>query len=322
MTFLIIVFVTTLLVTGGTYLVTNRTLDNRDAARVRSRLAGKSSVNDKEVDAQQLFAAEQEAKPIHRWVLEKLNVDQALQTLIEQAGVSWASGQVLLACLGCVLVAFNGWWYFGPPELKRIAFLVAPPAFYLPIAFLKRKRKKRIYAFEAQFPDALQFIARAMRAGHAFSVSLEMLHKEFAQPLSGEFRRAFEEQNLGLPVENALGKLATRMPLLDVRFFVAAVVLQKRTGGNLAEILENLAVIIRERFKLRGQIRTISAQGRMSSLVLTGIPVVVGCMLYFVNRKHMMFFVEDEMGNWMAGLAVVFVLAGYLIMQRIVNIEV
>ncbi len=270
----------------------------------------------------QLFAAEQESKPLHRVVLEKLNVDQAMQTLIEQAGVGWASGQVLLACFGVVLVVFNCWWYLGPPELKRLAFAIAPPTFYLPSAFLKRKRTKRIYAFEAQFPDALQFIARAMRAGHAFSVSLEMLHKEFAEPLASEFRQAFEEQNLGLPIETALGKLTTRMPLLDVQFFVAAVVLQKRTGGNLAEILENLAVIIRERFKLRGQIRTISAQGRMSSLVLTAIPVVVGCMLYFVNRPHMMFFIEEEMGNWMAGLAAAFVTAGYLIMQRIVNIEV
>jgi len=319
---LIAVFVTTLVVTAGTYLLTNRTLDNRDSAKVRDRLAGKAPEPDKKADAMQLFAAEQESKPLHRVVLERLNVDQAMQTLIEQAGVGWASGQVLLACFGVVLVVFNCWWYLGPPELKRLAFAIAPPTFYLPIAFLKRKRTKRIYAFEAQFPDALQFIARAMRAGHAFSVSLEMLHKEFAEPLSSEFRQAFEEQNLGLPIETALGKLTTRMPLLDVQFFVAAVVLQKRTGGNLAEILENLAVIIRERFKLRGQIRTISAQGRMSSLVLTAIPVVVGCMLYFVNRPHMMFFIEEEMGNWMAGLAAAFVTAGYLIMQRIVNIEV
>src|SRR5690606_36966438 len=108
----------------------------------------------------------------------------------------------------------------------------------LPLVYLRRARQKRIAAFEAQFPDALLFVARAMRAGHAFSVSLDMLQKEFDKPLASEFRIVFEEQNLGLPIDVALEKLAKRMPMLDVRFFVAAVILQKRTGGNLGEILE------------------------------------------------------------------------------------
>jgi tight adherence protein B len=161
-----------------------------------------------------------------------------------------------------------------------------------------------------------------MRAGHAISVSLDMLQKEFDRPLTSEFHIVFEEQNLGLPIDVALEKLAKRMPMLDVRFFVAAVILQKRTGGNLGEILEKLAGLIRERFKLRGQIRTISAHGRMSSAVLTGIPIVVAIMMWFVNRAHMMFFVEEEMGQWMAGLAVLFVCVGFLIMRQIVKIEV
>jgi tight adherence protein B len=149
-----------------------------------------------------------------------------------------------------------------------------------------------------------------------------MLHKEFAEPLAGEFRRAFEEQNLGLPIDTALEKLARRMPMLDVQFFVAAVILQKRTGGNLAEILDKLSTLIRERFKLRGQIRSISAHGRLSSAVLTAIPIVVGIMMYFVNPEHMQFFVEEEVGRLMAGLAVGFVILGYFVMRQIVKIEV
>jgi tight adherence protein B len=227
----------------------------------------------------------------------------------------------VLASLGIGLLAFNVVWYMLLP-FREAAFLLAPAAALLPVLYLRWKRKRRIYAFEAQFPDSLQFIARAMRAGHAFSVSLEMLHKEFADPLGSEFRRAFEEQNLGLPIDVALEKLAKRVPLMDTQFFVAAVVLQKRTGGNLAEILDNLSKLIRERFKLRGEIRTISAQGRMSSSVLTAIPAVVACMLYFVNRPHMMFFVEHEWGRLMAGLAVAFVVLGFLIMRQIVKIEV
>ena len=123
------------------------------------------------------------------------------------------------------------------------------------------------------FPDSLEFVSRSMRAGHAFSVSLEMIHREFQEPLAGEFRRTFEEHNLGLPLEVALQKLAKRVPSLDVHFFVSAVLLQKRTGGNLAEILDKLAYVIRERFKLRGRIRAISAHGSMTGTALSLIPV-------------------------------------------------
>ncbi len=127
-----------------------------------------------------------------------------------------------------------------------------------------RKRTARLRRFEELFPDSLEFVSRSMRAGHAFSVSLEMIHREFQEPLSGEFRRTFEEHNLGLPLDVALQKLAKRVPSLDVHFFVSAVLLQKRTGGNLAEILDKLAYVIRERFKLRGRIRAVSAHGRMT----------------------------------------------------------
>ena len=191
-----------------------------------------------------------------------------------------------------------------------------------PFLYIRRVRTKRIGAFEAQFPDSLLFISRAMRSGHAFSVSLDMVRQEFDEPLGGEFRRTFEEQNLGLPMQTALEKLGARMPLLDVRFFIAAVLLQKRTGGNLAEILDKLAGLIRDRFKLRGQIRTISAQGRLSSMVLTAIPGVVGVLMWFVHREHMQFFIENEMGQWMAGLALGLQTLGYLIMRQIVKIEV
>jgi tight adherence protein B len=201
---------------------------------------------------------------------------------------------------------------------------VAPAALFglLPLLILWRQRKKRLSRFEGQFPDALEFVSRSMRAGHAFSVSLEMLHQEFPDPLGGEFKRTFDEQNLGLPIDVALEKLGRRVPMIDVQFFVSAVLLQKRTGGNLAEILDKLAGLIRERFKLRGQIRTISAQGRMSGAVLTAIPMVVGAIMFYVNPEHMRFFSEDPAGTWMAGLALGFQVLGFLVIRKIVNIEV
>jgi tight adherence protein B len=321
-TLLLIIFVVTMAFSGAAYLVATRKLEERDSAKVRDRLVGKAPAAPTSAQGAPLFLPDSERhKGLLARLLAALNADRGLQELIEQAGLPWAPGQVVLASLGSGLLAFNVIWYMFLP-FREAAFVLAPAAALLPVVYLRWKRKRRIYAFEAQFPDSLQFIARAMRAGHAFSVSLEMLHKEFPDPLGGEFRRAFEEQNLGLPIDVALEKLANRLPLMDTQFFVAAVVLQKRTGGNLAEILDNLSKLIRERFKLRGEIRTISAQGRMSSMVLTAIPVVVACMLYFVNRPHMMFFVENEWGRLMAMIALAFVAVGFLIMSRIVKIEV
>ncbi len=315
----ILLFVVTMAVSTGVYLFVYRTLDSRDAAKVRSRFDAQAAPS--APTATPLFLPEGLKKDVLSRLLRKLSLDRHLQELVEQAGVPWAPGQIVLTGLLAGLVTFNVIWYLVP-SLKVLAFVAAPAAAIFPYSVLKRMKSRRIFAFEGQFPDALQFIARAMRAGHAFSVSLEMLHQEFAEPLGGEFRRTFEEQNLGLPIEITLEKLASRVPLMDVQFFVAAVILQKRTGGNLAEILEKLAVLIRERFKLRGQIRTISAHGRLSSLVLTAIPTVVAVMMYFVNRDHMHFFVDEYAGQWMAGLALAFQGLGYFIMRQIVKIEV
>ncbi len=257
---------------------------------------------------------------LHR-ILEKFNIDRQLRSLIEQAGLSWVPGQVCVGALLGALAAFNAVWYMTQLGLIPAA-AAAGVTGVAPFLYIRRVRTKRIEAFEAQFPDSLQFIARAMRSGHAFSVSLDMVHQEFADPLAAEFRRTFEEQNLGLAMQTALERLGARMPLIDVQFFIAAVLLQKRTGGNLAEILDKLAGLIRERFKLRGQIRTISAHGKLSSMVLTAIPGAVGVLMWFVHREHMQFFIDNEMGQWMAGLAVGLQALGYLIMRQIVKIEV
>ena len=192
----------------------------------------------------------------------------------------------------------------------------------LPLAHVFRARRKRLRAFEEQFPDSLEFIARSMRAGHAFSVSLEMIYREFQEPLAGEFRRTFEEHNLGLPLETELLKLSKRVPSMDVHFFVSAVLLQRRTGGNLAEILDKLATLIRERFKLRGKIRAISAHWRMTGTALTLIPLGVAVMMFCVNPDYVRFFFTDPTGQIMAVGAVVLQLIGYAIIRKIVTIEV
>jgi tight adherence protein B len=224
--------------------------------------------------------------------------------------------------MGCFLAGYAAGWFFLPESLKLYSFLTAIIGGFIPTFRLQRKRAARLKAFEDVFPDTLEFIARSMRAGHAFSVSLEMIHREFPEPLSGEFRRTFEEHNLGLPLETALQSLARRIPLLDVHFFVSAVLLQKRTGGNLAEILDKLAFVIRERFKLRGRIKAIAAHGKMTGIALSSIPAAVAVLTFFVNPADIHFFIQDETGNYLAGGAIGLQLIGYLIIRKIVSIEV
>jgi tight adherence protein B len=192
----------------------------------------------------------------------------------------------------------------------------------IPAFYVWTKRRARLKKFEELFPDTLEFVARSMRAGHAFSVSLEMIHREFQEPVASEFRRTFEEHNLGLPIEIALQKLANRVPSLDVHFFVSAVLLQKRTGGNLAEILDKLAYVIRERFKLRGRIRAVSAHGKMTATALSAIPAVVAVLMFYTNPDYVKFFFTDDVGQIMMASAIGLQLIGYGVMKKIVNIEV
>lgn len=260
-----------------------------------------------------------------RWVLRLLHrfqLQDRLKALLEQAGLKWNAARLIHGCLALTLVTLAAGVLLLPPAYQVFAI---PPALFmgsLPLLYVMRVRGKRLHKFEGQFPESLEFVARSMRAGHAFSVSLEMLHKEFEEPLSGEFRRTFEEHNLGLPLDNALQKLSQRVPSLDVHFFVSAVLLQKRTGGNLAEILDKLAYVIRERFKLRGKIRAISAHGRMTGLALSSIPAAVAAIMLVVNPDYVTFFVTDEVGNYMAIGAVGLQMIGYGVIKKIVNIEV
>ena len=254
-------------------------------------------------------------------LLARLELRGRLQSLLEQAGLKWHVGRLIHACLGCFLVVFAAVWY-GVPALRGLAPLVAAAMGALPLAYVWRRRGRRLRKFEEQFPESLEFVSRSMRAGHAFSVSLDMLHQEFQEPLAGEFRRTFDEHNLGLPLEIALQKLAVRVPLMDMQFFVSAVLLQKRTGGNLAELLDKLAYVIRERFKLRGRLRAVSAHGRMTTMALSMIPLVVAGLMFFANREYVTFFLTDETGRLMLGAAVGLQVVGYLVMRKIVSIEV
>lgn len=247
------------------------------------------------------------------------NLNQRLRDYIEQAGMDWDPARTLYMSSILGVGGFNLFWYIIPRG-QMISPVGAIVGAAIPFFILWRKRTKRMYAFEEQFPDALEFVARAMRTGHAFSVSLEMLYKDFGPPLSDEFKRTFDEQNLGLPLEVALERLGTRVPLLDVRFFVSAVMLQKRTGGNLASLLDNLSYLMKERFKLRGKIRAISAHGRISGLVLSMIPICVGIMMFLTNDEYVLFFFDDPDGKIMMAVTIILQLLGFISIRKLTDL--
>ena len=187
---------------------------------------------------------------------------------------------------------------------------------------VRAKRKKRLNTLEEQFPESLDFLARSMRAGHAFSISLEMLGEEMDDPLGQEFRALFNEQNLGAPIDIALRNFALRVPLLDVRFFTSSVLLQKQTGGNLSEILSRLAYIIRERFRLKGQVRACSAHGRITATILTLMPIATMLGLLLVAPGYLQGMANDSDGKYMIGGTIVAQLLGNFFIKKIINIKV
>lgn len=321
----ILVFLFVIIGTVSLYLAFGKPAGSGDVQRVKDRLLGKTKsekASGTTGDTPALMKTDEQFSGIAGKIFSNLRVADRVETMLEKAGMRWTPARLMQTALAC---AGGGWavvWYMLPPPFDSFAWIAGLVGFSAPFLWIARKGAGRMKKFEEQFPDSLEFVARSMRAGHAFSVSLEMIHREFSEPLAGEFRRTFDEQNLGLPLENALQNFAKRVPLLEVHFFVSAVLLQKRTGGNLAELLDKLAVLIRERFKLRGKIKAISAHGRITASTLSIIPIGVAFLMFWTNREYVEFFIKDPAGNQMAGVAIFFQVVGYLIMKKIVTIEI
>jgi tight adherence protein B len=215
-----------------------------------------------------------------------------------------------------------GWWLNLFVFWPLSSLLCGAALGALPYAYARFKRQRRMAAFEEQFPEALDFLARSMRAGHAFSVSLEMLGAESPEPLGQEFRTLFNEQNLGAPMEVAFENMLRRFPLVDVRFFASSVMLQKQTGGNLSEILLRLAYVIRERVRLKGQVRAISAHGRLTAGILTAMPIVMMVALFFVAPGYLQGMARDPDGKYMILAAIAAQFLGYYFIRRIIRIKI
>jgi tight adherence protein B len=254
--------------------------------------------------------------------LRAADVREKMHLWLQGADLGWTPGKfagltVALAVFGLV---FGLLMQRALPSLPILLPVLA--AAWIPYGRVGRARARRARLIEEQFPDALDFLSRAMRAGHAFSVSLEMLAEETPQPLGGEFQKLFQQQNLGAPLETALQGLADRCGLLDVQFFVSAVLMQKETGGNLTEILSRLSATIRERLRLKGHVRAASAHGRVTGMVLTAMPLLLTIGLMVINPGYLTGMVNDPHGRYLIGGAIGGLFLGYVSIRSITNIRV
>jgi len=243
-----------------------------------------------------------------------------LSRLIAQSGLQWRAGRfVLLTVASALTSGALGYLFTG------FLALALPPAILgaaIPWLYARRRKAKRVAAFEEVFPDAIDLLGRAIRAGHAFSTALKMVADEMGNPLGPEFRRVFEEQKFGLPLDESLTRLAERIDLADVRIFNTGVLIPREVGGNLAEILDNLARTIRERFTVQRQVRVYTAQGRFTGYLLAVLPIVMGFLIYLLNREYMSILWVDSIGRALIVTALLLQIVGFFVIRRIVDIEV
>lgn len=318
MTPVLVTFLVVFAVVAGLAWVLVLRPEQTEAAQLRRRLKAAPKV---ERAARVAVVREQEKlsaiAPLHS-LLEAAG-GGGLKSLIDRSDLKITPGTFVLAtaCLffgaWFVVATLSRFWWLG----LAVGFLFA----FVPYMFLRYKVNAKIAKFEEQFPEAIDLIARSLRAGHAFTTGIAMVAEEAPQPVAGEFRLLYDRQNFGMPVPEALRLFAERIPLLDARFFATAVLTQREAGGNLAEILDNLASVIRERFKVKRQVRVLTAHGRITGWVLSGMPPALALAFMVTSPEHMKVLVEDPMGVKMILGALVLQVIGTLVIRRLVNVS-
>ncbi len=315
LTFLVIVvvFAATLLLSRGkgTQEVIARRLEAIEKAQKRGTVTA-----DMELLRDELLS---DVPWMHRLLLGWAGAHR-LRVFLTQAGLKTKPAKLILLtvmlALGTLvlILLFHGG--------TVLALVLGIGAGFVPTAVVAMMRSRRLRLFEAHFPEAIDLLGRALRAGHAFTTGMEMIGKELPEPVAGEFRAVFEEQNFGLPLRDAMLNLTERVPLIDVRFFVTALLIQKETGGNLAEILDNLSKVVRERFRIQGEVRIRTAQGRLTAIILMALPPMMIILMRVVNPGYINLLFTDPWGPWFLGVAAVLQVVGSIVLWKIVQIEV
>lgn len=269
-----------------------------------------------DVRKQELFSA----LPMLNRVLLKLEIAPRLRQLLYQANLRWTAGTLILMSLAAFFIpAYIVNWRTGSMLFSMLAGILLGS---VPFLFVVFKRKLRFDKFEQQLPEALDLMVNAMRAGHSLNSALDVAATEMMDPLGGEFRICFDEQNYGLELKTAMNNLVTRIPLQDLKMVVTAILIQKESGGNLAEVLDKVSYVIRERFRLKRQVRVHTAQGRLTGWILTFLPVVLGLALYMINPKGLSLLWQRQLGIDLLYFAGISNVIGGLIIHKIVNMEV
>jgi tight adherence protein B len=322
----ILIFIAVLiLIELGYFALGSLRFPERKEVRKRLKVLSAQSDNRENVD---ILKKEQlsDILWLHR-ILKKFSSISKTADLIEQSGSQRTPGFFILISLSLGAAGFLLGSKFQSSYYPLIpSYFINVPAIFvlaiIPFAYLRYKRSKRLHKFEEQLPEALDLIARSLKAGHAFSSGLRLVSEEMEDPVRNEFGKTLNEINFGVAAQDALINMANRIPLDDLKFFVISVILQRETGGNLADILESLARLIRERFKLHGRVRVLSAQARFSSYVLAAIPFVVALILYLMSPQFYDPFFENPMGRYILGFGVVWMIIGFIFMKKLVTIRV
>ena len=293
--------------------------ENREQAELRSRLRGVRVAQATAVgrlEKRELKLSD--VKLLETLLTRSAAVSDPLNRLVMQSGMNISVGTLVLTSLLLPFITFLivQWW----SRSTLFALAIAPLAGFLPYLYVRRQRTKRFDKFEEQFPEAIELLARSLRAGHAFPTGMLMVAEEMSDPIGAEFKLLYDRQNFGMPLPEALRALADRVPLLDARFFVTAVLTQRETGGNLSEVLDNLATVIRDRFKVKRQVRVVTAHGRITGWILAGLPPSLAGVLCLVSPEHMKLLVTDSLGQQMLAVALVLQVAGTLVIRKLVNV--
>ena len=316
----VLVFIAVVLLLESLYLIW-KTYKGADAAAVQRRLSILSATRDTMPQAQVLKQKTLSDVPAIERFLHTVPNARYLKRMIHQAGLNWTVSRLLLTCAAAGVVSWMAFISFAQMSLLW-GGLGGIAVAALPLGYVHHMRSTRLSKIEMQLPDALDLMTRALRSGHAFSSSLQMLGEEMSEPIAGEFRIVHDEVNFGVSLQQALINLSERVPITDLRYFVVSVLIQRESGGNLTEVLANLSRLIRERLKLIGKIRVLSSEGRLSAWVLGVMPFALGAVMNLVNPAFMSPLWTDPIGIAILKYLFVMMTLGILVLIKIVKIRV
>jgi tight adherence protein B len=316
-----LVFLFALFLVLGAYLLATHGTDAK-RARLRERLAEALMHSGHSKDIEVVLARNELMSEIP-WInrsLIRLRAALQLKRMLDQADLHITPSRLMMFSVMAGMLAALTASVVSISILLTLAAGLAAAS--IPFFHVWWKRKKRFDAFLEHLPDALDLMARALSAGHAFSEAMHMVSTEMPEPIATEFRKTYEEQNLGLSLKLALENLTQRIPLLDLRMCVTAVLIQRETGGNLAEILEKVAYTIRERFRIMGDLKTLTTSSRMSAWLLCGLPIFVSIVITIMNPEYMSVLWKDQRGHYLIATALSLQVSGMLIVRKILRIKI